>query len=78
MDCSGAVDAVDALKILRSVAGLSVAQNEPCDDIGSAAPEKHGDINCNGDVDAVDALFILRYVAALSVNMPQGCPIIGA
>ena len=38
VDCSGAVDAVDALKTLRHVAGLSVSQTEPCPDIGSASP----------------------------------------
>jgi hypothetical protein len=37
VDCSGAVNAVDSLKLLRYVSGLSVAQNEPppCPDIGS-------------------------------------------
>ena len=33
VDCSGAVNSVDALKILRYVAQLSVAQTEPCADI---------------------------------------------
>ncbi len=34
-DCDGDVDAIDALKKLREVAGLSVSQTEPCPDIGS-------------------------------------------
>ncbi|HET9476398.1 MAG TPA: hypothetical protein VFP63_02795 [Dehalococcoidia bacterium] len=34
VDCNGQVTAVDALKILRQVAGLSVTQTEPCPDIG--------------------------------------------
>lgn len=34
MDCDGDVDAVDALQILRFVAALPVAQDEPCTDIG--------------------------------------------
>ena len=33
-DCSGNVNSVDALKILRFVAHLPVAQDEPCVDIG--------------------------------------------
>lgn len=36
IDCSGGVNSIDALKILRHAAGLSVAQTEPCRDIGVA------------------------------------------
>jgi hypothetical protein len=35
VDCDEDVDSVDALKILRSVASLPVAQTEPCRDIGA-------------------------------------------
>jgi len=35
VDCNGTVNAVDALKVLRHVAGLSVAQTEPCPDVGT-------------------------------------------
>jgi hypothetical protein len=38
VDCNGARDAVDALKILRYVAGMPYAQHEPCPDIGTALP----------------------------------------
>jgi len=34
VDCSGAVNSIDALKLLRYAAGLSVGQVEPCIDIG--------------------------------------------
>jgi hypothetical protein len=34
VDCDGDVDAIDALKILRFVVGLSVSQTKPCPDIG--------------------------------------------
>jgi hypothetical protein len=37
VDCSGAVDAVDALKDLQHVAALAVEQNDPCPDVGTAA-----------------------------------------
>jgi len=33
VDCNGIVNSVDALKVLRFVAGLSVTQTEPCPDI---------------------------------------------
>ena len=35
VDCSSGVDAVDSLKVLRHNAALSVAQTEPCTDIGA-------------------------------------------
>lgn len=35
VDCDGVVSAVDALKVLRFVAGLAVVQTEPCPDIGT-------------------------------------------
>ena len=76
-DCNQTINAVDALKVLRFIAGLPVLQNEPCADIGaSIAAGLQGDVDCSGEVNAVDALFILRTVAGLSVNIPQGCPAI--
>ena len=36
VDCDDDVDSVDALKVLRHVAGLPVSQTEPCDDIGTS------------------------------------------
>jgi subtilisin-like proprotein convertase family protein len=69
------------------VAGLSVAQNEPCTDVGGAiagfAPGAHGgqhfqgDVDCNGSANSVDSLKILRHVAGMSNNLPAGCPAIG-
>jgi hypothetical protein len=63
VDCSDGdtpVSSVDALKLLRHVAGLSVNQTEPCDDVGTGSPMQ-GDINCSDDISSVDALFILRW-----------------
>jgi hypothetical protein len=83
VDCSGplvGVSSVDALKVLRFGAGLSVTQNEPCLDIGLpralVPPDdwKLGDTNCSGLVNSVDALLILRANAGLSVNIPAECP----
>jgi hypothetical protein len=83
-DGSSPVGSVDALKLLRHVASLSVTQNEPCTDIGLDlgvafnTGNIQGDINCDDNITSVDALFILRYVAQLNVNLPEGCPAIGS
>ena len=77
VDCDKDADAVDALKVLRSVAGLSVSQIEPCPEIGSELESFFGDVDCDGDIDAIDALKILRYVAGLPVSQEPGCPLIG-
>jgi hypothetical protein len=84
VDCSGpanGVSAVDALKLLRHSASLSVSQGEPCLDIGLArllAPPddwKMGDVDCSGVVNSIDALKVLRAVAGLSVAyVGAGCP----
>jgi len=79
VDCNNAVNSVDALKVLRFVAGLAVAQSEPCVDLGVPLPTiiKQGDIDCSGAANSVDALKILRKVAGLSVSQGPGCPTIG-
>lgn len=74
VDCSGAVDSVDALKILRYVAGLPVAQNPGCPGIGEGEPSVVGDVDCGGGVDSLDALKVLRHIAGLPNNLPPGCP----
>ena len=66
-DCNFQINAVDALAVLRRVAGLGSPSG-----CGNA-----GDVTCDGKLDVVDALLILRHVAALSVNLPAGCPTIG-
>jgi CSLREA domain-containing protein len=83
VDCSGpvsGVNSIDALKVLRQSAGLSVNQSEPCLDIGQPRllppPDnwKVGDVDCSGTVNSIDALKILRANAGLSVAKPAGCP----
>lgn len=79
MNCDGLVNPVDALIILRHVAGLSF--NVPgCPPPGSPGPNliRKGDLNCDGQINPVDALRVLRYVAALPVSPIAGCPEIGA
>jgi serine protease len=62
VDCNGAVDALDALHVLRHAAGFQ----------GEGLCIMDGDVNCDGYIDAVDALAILRYVAGLSI-LPTRC-----
>jgi hypothetical protein len=78
VDCNVAVNSVDALKVLRHSAALSVAQDEPCLNIGMGIPggETMGDTNCDGGVNSIDALLILRAVAGLPVSLPPACPAI--
>jgi hypothetical protein len=65
-NCSGAVDPIDSLVILRGDAGLATP---PCTDLA--------DVQCDGDVDPVDSLQILRFDAGLSVIQQPGCTSIG-
>jgi hypothetical protein len=82
VNCSGGVDAVDALQLLRYTVRLPVLQQEPCPDIGDTVsvdgtPRLWGDVDGDGEVNAVDALKILRYVVMLRVQQQPGTPPIG-
>ncbi len=83
VNCDGTANAVDALGILRAVAGLAVTQQEPCVDPGEPFwfGATQGNVNCDyGQVNAVDALAVLRYVAGLPVTQNEQfgpCPDIG-
>lgn len=79
VDCNQVINATDALKILRYVAGLSVAQSEPCKDVGQTIGSgfKQGDVDCSGAVLATDALKVLRRVAGLAAASNCSGPIIG-
>ncbi len=82
IDCSGAANPIDSLKILRADAGLGNTAVPGCPEIGDLAlingvQRIWGDVNCSGQVDPVDSLVLLRYDAGLSVNLPAGCPKLG-
>jgi hypothetical protein len=76
VDCSGGVNAVDALKVLRSGAALLVSQTEPCNNIGSQQPA-NGDVDCSGATNSVDALKLLRFASALGYTKVHMCEDIG-
>ena len=63
-DCSGVVNAVDSLQVLRFVAGL-----------GQANCLSAADVDCNFVVNSVDSLKILRFVAGFpQTGLPPDCP----
>jgi photosystem II stability/assembly factor-like uncharacterized protein len=66
-NCDGVINSIDALVVLRVVAGLPVTAG--CLDAA--------DVNCSGSLTATDSLSILRYVAGLPVSPPDGCRPIG-
>jgi len=69
LDCSTAIEATDALHILRWVAGLPRLVPDIC-------PTLY-DVDCGGSPESVDALYVLRWVASLEVSLPAGCGPIG-
>ena len=82
VDCGGGINSIDALKVLRYSAGLSVSQAPGCPDIGvDPVPQSgglQGDVDCSGPVNSIDALKLLRFAAGLSVSQGPGCPLIGS
>ena len=87
IDCSGGVNPVDSLKMLREDAGLSVAQGADCPEPGTdliviwdseSTNDKWGDADCSGSLDPVDSLKVLRFDAGLFYIQQEPCPDIGA
>jgi hypothetical protein len=85
VDCTGNINSIDALKVLRNNAALSVTQIGPepdaCTNIGTGPVTGgglQGDVDCSGAVNAIDALKLLRFAAGLSVAQTQPCPLIGS
>ena len=66
-DCSGGVNALDALQVLRDSADLPTTAGCLAD----------GDTNCDGVLNSIDALRIMRHAAGLSVSYPPGCSAMG-
>ena len=59
-NCSGTVDAIDALVVLQYSAGLIAFPTCP----------QYSDVDGNGEIDAIDAVFILQFVAGLIDDLP--------
>jgi serine protease len=67
VNCDHAVDAVDALLILRMVAAIGL----------SPACSGNAFTDCDNELTAIDALIVWRYVAGLSLRAGPTCPKIG-
>lgn len=65
VNCDAAVNTIDGLQVLRSIAGLDAVAD---------CMAEGGDTNCDGAVNTIDILRILRFVAGLPNQTPQGCP----
>jgi hypothetical protein len=83
VDCSGSINVVDSLKILRFSVGLPQPQGVgPCR-IGDAVlvdsePRLWGDNDCSGTVNSIDALKTLRQLTGLSYVQNEPCSDIGS
>ena len=78
LDCSGALNSVDALIGIRYLAGLDTDVFEACPEMGGLVEHNlWGDVDCDRAISAVDFLRILRSVAALAVTQTPGCSVLG-
>lgn len=74
VDCSGTLNATDALKVLRHSVGSSVSQTQPCPRMGAEfAGVPWGDVDCAGSVIASDALKALRVAVELDITQEEPC-----
>ena len=85
VDCSGGINPVDSLKLLKVDAGLTVSQPVPgCPAIGAdyatgAYTWKWGDVDCSGSVSPVDSLKVLKTDAGFPpVQTVANCPAMGS
>lgn len=60
VNCSGAVDSIDAALILQLSAGLA----------GSLPCQQNADVNGSGAVDSIDAALVLQFTAGLLPTLP--------
>ena len=83
VNCSGAVNPVDALGILRSDAGLPVVARDLCPALGTTLLFDHrlqvwGNVDCLEGIDPVDALKTLMFDVGLPPSPEPACPAFGA
>lgn len=82
VDCSGAVDPIDALGILRGEAGLPVIARDLCPALGALLVFDHrsrvwGDVDCLDGISPIDALKTLMFDAGLPLPPEPLCPALG-
>ncbi|OAI41416.1 hypothetical protein AYO38_03805 [bacterium SCGC AG-212-C10] len=83
--CDGALDAGDALRLLRASSGLSLSTSPSC--FATGAPVTiatvrgelpWGDVDCTASIDPGDALAVIRALAGITATPPAGCPSAGS
>jgi hypothetical protein len=82
LDCSGAMNIGDAVKLARYLLGLSVDKPDSCPIIdrpvaAEGSEQTWGDVDCDGKLSISDALKIARALMGLPVSQAEGCPQIG-
>jgi hypothetical protein len=76
VDCSGEVDALDALALVLAESGLEYEAEPGCPAIGSGDPQ-FGDLNCSEGANAGDAALPLMYQAGVTVESSVNCVPVG-
>ena len=71
LDCSGTVDAADALWPVRQAAGVPLAgDHDSCPPITQGDPQ-FGDVTCDGTIGPPDTIAILQFAAQVAINPAQ-------
>lgn len=76
VDCSGEVDALDALALVLDESGLGYDAEPECPPIGSGDPE-FGDVNCSGTANGADAALPLMFRAGVDIVPVNNCVPVG-
>jgi hypothetical protein len=81
IDCSGILEALDALKLLLGFLVLPYDSPPSCpgvlEDVTISGTQDWGDIDCSGGVDASDASYVLARAAGTPRTPPPDCPAVG-
>jgi parallel beta-helix repeat protein len=76
VDCSGEVDALDALALVLDESGLEYEKEPGCPAIGSGDPQ-FGDVNCSEGANAADAALPLMFKAGVTIATNDNCVPVG-
>lgn len=79
LDCSGAVDASDSMRLLLHAGGLPPLGPHPqtCPSWIQPPVPYPADLNCDNAIDIADALLPIQYASGLRIDLPPDCPEIG-
>jgi hypothetical protein len=77
VDCSGTVDAYDAVLLALAAADIAIETPGGCVPLDFGSPS-FGDLNCDGTVDQKDLIGPLAFVADVFFSQTDGCTEIGS